>query len=337
MLAQGTPAPTTWQPYQAPQTKSAPVAPPVEVPNQTLNPAPVPPPKMVTFQKPVNETQPMVAPLPVPQLAPLPPLSPRMELPPLPELPSAPAPQPKMTRVPAQPIPVQQQPVLVRPVARQVPPTPPVEQPKPLPAPMATPMPAPPKSTTPQLLGPDGKPLTAADVIPGLAGTLGGLPNQQDLFRLQSDADLDARILKEIREKPTENKNMKPGDDKFPVLKPMVPAGVAYAPRAYPPSQIRLEPAYVIHRRLFFEEMNSERAGWDAGVAQSVFSSAYFFRDVLLWPSRVTSHMKECYDASSGKCRPGDPTPYYYYPHGVTWFGALVGGTLYTGIGFIVF
>jgi hypothetical protein len=99
--------------------------------------------------------------------------------------------------------------------------------------------------------------------------------------------------------------------------------------------QIVLQPNYVIHRHLYFEEMNAERAGWDAGPAQSVFSTMYFYRDVLLLPSRFASHCKDNYDCNAGKCMPGAPTPYYCYPLGVTTFGGVVGATVITGAAFI--
>ncbi len=104
-------------------------------------------------------------------------------------------------------------------------------------------------------------------------------------------------------------------------------SGVAVAPPAaikpgYGPAQVALEPGYVVHRRLFFEEKNSERYGWDLGMAQPFISAAYFYKDALLWPAKLTSS-RERFDVSAGKCPPGSPVPYYLYPPEITIRGGL--------------
>lgn len=90
----------------------------------------------------------------------------------------------------------------------------------------------------------------------------------------------------------------------------------------YGPAQVALEPGYVVHRRLFFEEKNSERYGWDLGMAQPFVSVAYFYKDALLWPAKLTSS-RERFDTSAGKCPPGSPVPYYLYPPEITIRGGL--------------
>jgi hypothetical protein len=90
----------------------------------------------------------------------------------------------------------------------------------------------------------------------------------------------------------------------------------------YAPCQTKLEPGYVVHRRLLFEEMNSERYGWELGMAQPFVSAAYFYKDVLLWPAHLMS-TRERYDTSAGKCPAGSPIPYYLYPPQVTIRGGI--------------
>ena len=100
-----------------------------------------------------------------------------------------------------------------------------------------------------------------------------------------------------------------------------VPPPVVTKP-GYGPAQVALEPGYVVHRRLFFEEKNSERYGWDLGMAQPFVSAAYFYKDALLWPAKLTSS-RERFDTSAGKCPPGSPVPYYLYPPEITIRGGL--------------
>ena len=93
---------------------------------------------------------------------------------------------------------------------------------------------------------------------------------------------------------------------------------------------------YLVHRRLYFEEVNAERYGWDAGPIQPVFSAMYFYRDCLMWPHNLASGLwRERYDTSAGKCLPGNTVPYYLYPEEITLFGATVGAVAVTGAAFI--
>jgi hypothetical protein len=158
--------------------------------------------------------------------------------------------------------------------------------------------------------------------------TKGTLPNRDNVFRLTSDKDLDGRIQQELGNR----------RDPFPVPAPLSTEPLTYRPKteAYPPMQTRLEPNYVIHRRLYFEEPNGERAAWDLGPAQAFVSSLYFIKDVALLPHNYASGVhKNRYDTSAGKCMPGGPTPYYLYPPGFTVSGLLFQVPLVTGLALI--
>jgi len=157
---------------------------------------------------------------------------------------------------------------------------------------------------------------------------LSGLPSRDEVFRLISDKELDARILKDLK---------KP-DGKFPAPAPLKSGNEVYVSRVntYSPIRVLVEPNYVVHRRLYFEEVNSERSGWDAGPIQSVISAGYFYKDVLFWPHNLASGFwKNRYDVSSGKCMPGSPSPYYLYPPGFTAGGTLAEAVILTGTVFI--
>ncbi len=104
----------------------------------------------------------------------------------------------------------------------------------------------------------------------------------------------------------------------------------------YGPVVARLEPGYVVHRRLFFEDKNSERYGWDLGMVQPFVSTAYFYKDVLLWPSHLASNLRCRFDTSAGKCPPGSPVPYLLYPPELTVGGGVLGAAAVIGTVFLM-
>ena len=87
----------------------------------------------------------------------------------------------------------------------------------------------------------------------------------------------------------------------------------------FPPARAVFEPGFVVHRRLHFEEKNTERYGWDLGFVTPFVSTAYFYKDVLLWPNSLASGVVTGFwDTNAGKCLPGSPVPYCFYPPGLT-------------------
>ncbi|MFO0935475.1 MAG: hypothetical protein U0798_03040 [Gemmataceae bacterium] len=98
-------------------------------------------------------------------------------------------------------------------------------------------------------------------------------PKREDVFRFDSDKVLEERIR---REAPI-TAEKRPQDVYFPpVSKPEYAKTLA---RSMPSMQVTIEPAYVTHRRLFFEQKNTERAGWDYGTAQPIISAFHFYAD----------------------------------------------------------
>jgi hypothetical protein len=96
-----------------------------------------------------------------------------------------------------------------------------------------------------------------------------------------------------------------------------------YQTRRFAPIICLEEPNYVVYRRLYFEEKNSERYGWDLGPVQPLVSTLCFFKDVLLWPQNFASYPCRRFDTNAGQCRPGDPVPYLCYPPEFTTAGLL--------------
>lgn len=132
--------------------------------------------------------------------------------------------------------------------------------------------------------------------------------------------------------------NAVPPPTPFPDATPVVPPGTRYVAKtaSYPPAVAYAEPAFVVHRRLHFEEKNSERYGWDLGIIQPLVSAAAFYKDVLLWPNSLASGLEVGFwDTSAGKCLPGTPVPYYLYPPGLTVTGVAAELGVFTGGAFI--
>ncbi len=173
------------------------------------------------------------------------------------------------------------------------------------------------------------------------------LPNP---FVLRTDADLvadinaDRDLASKQKDYEKELRKYEKGDTKEKPLKPLEVPVLETGPfqptqqvkAGYAPMQAVLEPSYVVHRRLLFEEKNSERYGWDLGAAQPIVSTVAFFKDTLLWPSKLTSNLDERYDTSAGKCPPGSPVAYYLYPPNITFRGGLVGAGAIIGTAFLI-
>jgi hypothetical protein len=96
-----------------------------------------------------------------------------------------------------------------------------------------------------------------------------------------------------------------------------------YAGRKFPTNNLRVEPHYVCYGRLYFEDKNSERYGWDLGVIQPFVSAGGFFWDLATLPYHLGSDPCRWFDSSAGLCLPGDPVPYLLYPPELSTSGAV--------------
>lgn len=154
-------------------------------------------------------------------------------------------------------------------------------------------------------------------------------PKRDEVFRFDSDALLSTRIQKELADQYGE---------KTKVEMPALPTIASKSPilRSMPSMQVQIEPAYVVHRRLYFEEKNAERAGWDLGAAQPIASALIFYKDVVFYPFKLSSNLLEAYDTSAGKNLPGSPTPLLLYPPEITLFGAAVGTATIIGTAAVI-
>jgi len=133
------------------------------------------------------------------------------------------------------------------------------------------------------------------------------LPGPERIFRLDTEAALQERIRQENRDKTPPERNVTFPDEIQLTREP-------YAGRHWPRQYVYVEPNYLIYKRLYFEERNSERYGWDLGPISVVASPLYFFRDVALLPYRAGTDFCRWHETNAGYCLPGDPVPYYLYP-----------------------
>src|SRR5262249_54029088 len=98
------------------------------------------------------------------------------------------------------------------------------------------------------------------------------LPDPETQFRRESEAAFRERIRQES------------GSQRvvFPEDEPITKA--EFAPRPMPPVTRFVEPSYVMHGRLYFEQPNFERQGWSLGVLTPAAHAVVFYKDVLLFP-----------------------------------------------------
>jgi hypothetical protein len=109
-----------------------------------------------------------------------------------------------------------------------------------------------------------------------------------------------------------------------------------YPGRNYPQSSTKVEVSYVCHGRLYFEQKNFERAGWDLGYLSPLANVGMFYYDTVLLPYHAWTDPCRHYDCSAGKCLPGDRTPLYLYREPFSVSG-LAAQTLFLGGGFFIF
>jgi hypothetical protein len=157
------------------------------------------------------------------------------------------------------------------------------------------------------------------------AGRSLGVPSTRVLFRLESEEDLRQRIRDEQR-----------GPLTFPLVAgvPVVsPAAKAitgkeivfpdsrivlsktpFMMRQWPPEAKVVEPYYTVYRRLYFEQINAERYGWDFGYMHPLIATTTFYIDLATLPFQFIAEPCRRYEYNSGYCLPGDSVPLFLYP-----------------------
>ncbi len=145
-------------------------------------------------------------------------------------------------------------------------------------------------------------------------------PGPEVLFRLDSEAASLERMRQKARATPGVGRLIFPDE---PVL-----SNTPYYGRAWPQMKMIVPSHYVCHKRLYFEEVNSERYGWELGIFQPIVSTGFFLKDFFLFPYHAGTEMCRRFDSSAGKCLPGDPVPYLLYPPELSATGTLAEGAV---------
>jgi hypothetical protein len=97
-----------------------------------------------------------------------------------------------------------------------------------------------------------------------------------------------------------------------------------------------IEPSFIVHRRLLFEQPNFDRHGWELGNLQPGISTLRFVYDVVALPYHSWTRPMQHWDSSAGKCLPGDSTPLFLYWEQLSFTGAVAQVGAVAG-GFIAF
>jgi hypothetical protein len=140
-------------------------------------------------------------------------------------------------------------------------------------------------------------------------------PGPDRIFgRRDSESSLKIRMQQEVRQ---QKRQPIPFPDE-PVL-----STERYMARVFPPMTETVEPNYVCYKRLYFEDKNSERYGWDLGFIQPFVSAGIFFWDTAWLPYHLATDPCRKYECNSGYCLPGDPVPYLIYPPTYSVTGAM--------------
>jgi hypothetical protein len=139
---------------------------------------------------------------------------------------------------------------------------------------------------------------------------------------VESDAQLQERVRQENRERKIPERVVFPND---PVI-----STETYQGRKFYPTRMEVAPYYLCHGRLYFQQINFERYGWDLGPFSPIFSGLAFLYDFVAWPYHVATEPCRCFEYNNGWCLPGDPVPLLLYPLHVspTGFAAEVGTIL---------
>ena len=106
----------------------------------------------------------------------------------------------------------------------------------------------------------------------------------------------------------------------------------AYAGRSFIPAAFQWKAPGHCHKPLYFEQVQLERYGHDAGpVMQPLISTAHFFANIAVMPYKMGIHPPHECQYSLGYFRPGNCAPYMLQPIPLSLRGAAVQAGVVTG------
>ena len=94
----------------------------------------------------------------------------------------------------------------------------------------------------------------------------------------------------------------------FPAEQPVTKE--RYKPREFPLAVAQVEPLFLMHPRLLFEQPNFERGLYDLGIIQPAVNLGVFYYDLAMMPYHYWSDLRDCSESNVGKCLPGDQAPF---------------------------
>lgn len=150
------------------------------------------------------------------------------------------------------------------------------------------------------------------------------LPGPSRLFKRISEKEVFDEIRMQARRKPGTVRPIFPDDT--------VISKDTYMGRSWSPMIETVEPNYVGHGRLYFEQPNFERGGWDFGIFQPIVSAGVFYADMAMLPYQFFTRPLQRFESSAGKCLPGDPSPLFLYPPELSATGATAEAATVVGL-----
>jgi hypothetical protein len=140
-------------------------------------------------------------------------------------------------------------------------------------------------------------------------------PRPERVFQIESEATLRQRMRQEARQREERIE--------FPKDVYLIAPGEVYAGRKWPMQSTATVPNIVCYRPLYFEDLNSERYGWDACLFQPFLSTGKFYLDTLMLPYNMGVLSPCDCECNTGYYLPGTPVPYMCYVPPLSWKGIL--------------
>jgi hypothetical protein len=150
-------------------------------------------------------------------------------------------------------------------------------------------------------------------------------PGPEQLFgHLESEDALQKRMKEEAKERVPPERITFPDEPQL--------TGEKYRGREWPQRCVFAEPNYVCYGRLYFEQKNFERYGWDLDMLSIFLSTGAFYKDVALFPYHWGTDPFRCAECSAGYCLPGDPVPLLLYPCELSLTGTFTQAAVITSL-----
>ncbi len=165
------------------------------------------------------------------------------------------------------------------------------------------------------------------------------LPGIERMFMRDSEANFFNRLRQEAKRVPGAGPVIFPTQTPISKEKYTQPTYPRIDPRTKQPMESNIcavEPCYVCHRRLLFEQPNFERAGYNYGILQPGICFGVFIYDLAFLPYHYWSEVHDHGECNVGKTLPGDPyAPLLITPERFSVTGAIGQAAAILGAGFI--